>query len=250
MNQCDYDEFSAIHDTVAGLFGKAPDGAQKALFFRLLAQHSLAEVRAGFEAHLRDPQRGRFAPLPADILAQIQGAAAADGRPEVDEAWAIAIRAADEADTVVWTREMCQAWGACRLVFEGGDQIGARMAFKSAYTRLVAAARAARDPVHWEASLGSDPGRRDDALRIGVDAGRLPVAMLPAPATKAVGLLEMERAHGCPDHVRARLQELRQAIAERALQFTDEGRDAAARRRTERLKEAARAAVDRFGVGA
>src|SRR4051812_28762863 len=77
MREADFDEFSAMLEDVVGLYPKgAVTGGQKAMFFRALAAHPIAEVRAGFDAHVKDPQRGRFVPLPADILAQIEGLAA------------------------------------------------------------------------------------------------------------------------------------------------------------------------------
>ena len=38
-----------------------------------------------------------------------------DGRPGADEAWAIALGALDEADTVVWTDEMAEAFAIARV---------------------------------------------------------------------------------------------------------------------------------------
>jgi len=106
----------------------------------------------------------------------------ADGRPGADEAWAQSIRAEDEADTVVWTDDMRQAFSMARPLLELGDKVGARMAFRDAYERIVAEARQLGSPVRWEASLGWDTERRRDVLTKAVTSGLL-------PASHAAGLL-------------------------------------------------------------
>lgn len=211
MNADDFGGFSALYDEVMGLYGKAVTATQKAMFFRATAAHPLQDVRAAFDAHVSDTQRGRWAPLPADILAQIESAAAADGRPGAEEAWAIALQAADDARTVVWTPEIAEAWGAARIVHHGGDQVGARMTFRETYSRLVAEARKRREPAAWLPTLGSDQRMRDEALRVAIDACRLPLTALPAPAAQTVGLLELVQRRGVPEHIRAKAEALRLA---------------------------------------
>jgi hypothetical protein len=80
----------------------------------------------------------------AAILQRVQ---AADGRPGKDEAWAIAIATSDEFETVVLTDEIQLALAAAKPVLDAGDKIGARMAFISAYERLVSQAREEAKPV-------------------------------------------------------------------------------------------------------
>jgi hypothetical protein len=173
MREADFDQFGVMLDAVCGLLSRgtyAPSPANTALWFRALAEHDLEAVRAGFDGHVRDPQRGRFVPTPADVLAQIE-ALANDGRPGSEEAWAMVPIGEDQ--TVVWTTEMAEAYGACSQLLATGDRIGARMAFKEAYERLVdQAKRAGRRPV-WQASLGSDADKRKRELTAAVDAGKL-----------------------------------------------------------------------------
>lgn len=245
MRDSDAAPFVALLRDVFGLYPNAKplNDGQVAMFFRALAPHSLATVQAALDAHVRDPDRGRFPPVPADIAAQLRGAAADDGRPGADEAWAIALRAADEAETVVWTREMARAWDACRPVMALGDEVGARMAFRDAYGRLVAEARAARMPPAWAPSLGFDSDRRSLALGTAVERGLLPAAevagLLPAP----------DERRGPPSpRVRAMLLELR----DRIVAMPDaESADAAARRQTEAAKaRAAQLVADYTSQGA
>ena len=75
MRRDDFDAFSELLDGCYALLGreKALNGPAKALFFRALGTHSLEAVRAGLDAHIKDPKRGRFAPTPADVIEQIEG---------------------------------------------------------------------------------------------------------------------------------------------------------------------------------
>jgi hypothetical protein len=211
------DQFLTMYRDVMGLYGKAATATQETMVFRALAAHDLRAVRAAFDAHIRDPQRGRFAPLPADILAQIEGAAENDGRPGAEEAWAMCLPAADEARTVVWTAEMAEAWGLARVVLDAGDEVGARMTFRETYGRLIASARKMRAAPQWSATLGHDEAMRADALRDAVSTGRLPLTALPAPSGPVAGLIELvQRPRGVPEHVKAKVQALR--FAETPLQ--------------------------------
>lgn len=240
MRESDAAPFVAMLRDVFGLYPNAKplNDGQVAMFFRALAPHSLATVQAALDAHVRDPDRGRFPPVPADIAAQLRGAAADDGRPGADEAWSIALRAADEADTAVWTHEMAQSWEVCRPVMALGDEVGARMAFRETYQRLVADARAIRKAPAWMPSLGFDPERRALALNAAVERGLLPAAdvagLLPAP----------EERRGTPSpRVRAMLTELRDRIASTV---DAESADLAAKRKTEQAKLRAAQMVDEY----
>ena len=74
MREPDFDPFVSMLDDVAALLnhGKPLTAGYKSMFFRAVAKHPLDVVRNGFDAHVKDPQRGRFMPVPADILAQIE----------------------------------------------------------------------------------------------------------------------------------------------------------------------------------
>jgi len=210
MREADYPEFSQMLDAVCALLSRGnytPSATNSALWFRSLADHSLHTVRSAFDAHVKDPQRGRFVPTPADIIAQISGAAADDGRPGAEEAWAVALSASDEARTVVWTQEASLAWGICRPVLEAGDKVGARMAFKEAYARLVDASRCRHEPAEWSVSIGFDAQQRDAAIEQAQVAGLLkgvPVVALPAPE----GFAPLLRNDQMPAGVREKLRTL------------------------------------------
>lgn len=135
-----------------------------------LADYPQDHIRAALQACRRE-LTGKL--TLAAILQRVQ---AYDGRPEPNEAWALALAASDESDSVVLNEEIQLALGAARAVLEAGDKIGARMAFLSAYQRFVDAARREAKPVKWELSMGHDPQRRIAAVE---EAGRL--GRLPAP---------------------------------------------------------------------
>lgn len=119
----------------------------------------------------------------AAILERIE-----DGHPAPNEAWGIAIRAADEGATVVWTGQTRDGWAAAYPLVLAGDKIAARQAFLEVYTRLVKEARAAGELGSHHVSLGSDVSGRDSVLRQAVAAGQLAHEQvaehlaLPAPA--------------------------------------------------------------------
>jgi hypothetical protein len=213
MNQSDLTPFAeSLADMLAVLsHGRhAPDAGAVRVWFRTLQPYTLAQVLGGMDAHMRSPSTGRTLPIPSDIVAQIVGAATKDGRPDGDEAWAIALQARSEAATVVWTDEMAQAWSIARTVMDVGDDVGARMAFREAYARLVAEARRQGTPASWQASLGFDEPSRAAAIVAAVEAGRLPrvdLLALPAPCD--------DRSGGIAPAVLAKLQAIGSEIRNR-----------------------------------
>ncbi|AMG44704.1 hypothetical protein AL520_09170 [Achromobacter xylosoxidans] len=177
---------SAFADLLAGVFDAynrvAPQPAAQMLWLRMLEPYEFAAVSAAFSQYVTN--EAKYPPTPAQILALL-GHGTGDNRPSADEAWATALLSRDEAETVVWTQETAQAFASCRSVLDLGDEVGARMAFKGAYDRLVARARNERRPVVWQASLGWDADRRERALTAAGNAGLLPAphvaALLPPP---------------------------------------------------------------------
>ena len=136
----------------------------------------------------------------ADVMDHL---AAADGRPKADEAWANALGAHDEAETVVWTHEAAQAFEVARALLDINDKTGARMAFRDAYERLCRQAREAGEQVQWIASLGWDADRRTAVLTAAVEAGKLDAhyargLLPPPPATKqmAGAVLQLVASQG------------------------------------------------------
>jgi hypothetical protein len=134
----------------------------------------------------------RFFPTVADILSRIE-----DGRPGSDEAWAMLPKS--EADSVVWTAEMREAYGIVRGLI-GDDQVAARMAFKEAYTRRVQEAREKNIAPVWEPSLGHDKRTHAAVLNRALEKGLLPAsqvrALLPEPQPTNLVLIEGDKDEG------------------------------------------------------
>ena len=243
MVDADLAEFTELLDTTMAVVSGGrykPDGKQVGLWFALLRPYPLHAVTAALHAHLTTPLTGRTLPIPADVIAQLQAMTNDDGRPAVEEAWAIALLTRDEGRTVVWTEEIASAWGVARVVMP--DEVGARMAFKDAYARLVGDARRAGRPVRWTATLGHDTTERTAALKAAAELGRRvqmagadDLAQLPAPR-QAVALLTGP-ASGVPEHARQALQALRDRLT--APRPYVPGPDVEGRRRTAELRDAA-----------
>ena len=236
MRKDDLPEFAQMLDDCYSLLGKGaqPSATAKALFFRALGAHSIEAVRAGFDAHVKDPQRGRFAPTPADVIAQIEGLVADDGRPGAEEAWAMCCNAADESETVVWSGEMSQAYALAMPLMQECDNVGARMAFKEAYSRLVDSARRERKPVAWSVSLGHDQSKRHAVLLNAETRGLLPhgEALKLAPPsgdlnTTATLLLENSMKTSDPQTIKERVAALKAMLIRPQVEsFNDERRRA------------------------
>lgn len=170
MRNSDLPEFAKLlTDFLMGYGKPAPDSATTAFWFRQLSAFSPATIGKAFAAY--QVERPDFAPAPNGIVARCK---LMDGRPDENEAWAMALASRDERETVTWTTEMQEAFGLCKGVLDGGDEIGARMAFKDAYTRLVTAARAGNVPVKWSVSEGWDKERKELVIARAIAAGALP----------------------------------------------------------------------------
>lgn len=206
MNAADQPQFMQLLTETLAAYGKPlPEAAMVRAWLSNMAPFSFRVVVAAFEGYRAD--NGEFAPVPAGIAKRCL---LLDGRPGVEEAWAIALSGQDEADTVVWTAECAEAFALARPILALGDEVGARMAFKEAYARLVAAARAERRPAAWSASVGWDGLRRDAALSRAVVAG-----LLPAPAD-ALLLGAPAGDEPQPDAAREQLAKVKQLLADGA----------------------------------
>ena len=67
-------EFDAALSDVFEIYSKALSERQCEMWFRLLRGSSLQSIKDALDAHVKDQVRGRFCPMPADILAQIERA--------------------------------------------------------------------------------------------------------------------------------------------------------------------------------
>ncbi|WP_186043008.1 hypothetical protein [Burkholderia gladioli] len=223
-----------------------PTPAVLGVFWAQLEAYPLDAVLRALSRHVATSE---FAPTPASILKHLPKAS--DGRPGPDEAWAIAIRSADERETVVWTQEIAEAWTIARPVFDG-DEIGARMAFKDAYTRICDRNRQLGVAPQWSVSQGFDAEKRIAAVTQAVQAGRLALPQAKA----AVPLLAGESDPAPTVDVEANLARLKQLVAgigsaraRSSAEKSERAREAAAGL-AEAKRETARRVADYEGVRA
>lgn len=119
----------------------------------------------------------------AAILERIK---ACDGRPTANEAWAIALRGFDESQTIITNEEISEGMRAARPILDAGDEVGARMAFRDAYERVVSEHRDAGIAPGWYPSLGTDVGSREAEITEASERGLIDkVRYLPFLGNKA-----------------------------------------------------------------
>lgn len=154
-----------------------------------------------------------------------------------NEAWARALNSTDEQETVVWTPEIARAFGVAKTVLDGGDQVGARMAFLAAYEREVESAKAQGRQPEWQVSLGHDPQRREIVLNDAVSSGQLlapQVAHLLPPPAKPV----TEEGKRQRKQVVSQLRDLINQRGDKQAQQRREAREREEARRRELLEQA------------
>jgi hypothetical protein len=255
VNHPDRGEFATALAGLMDLYARPLSPASITLWWGAFAPYPLPAVKAAFSRYVQDPDQGRYPPTPAAVLGCLPSTGPA--RLSADEAWALALGTFDEAATVCATDEMLEAVAVAAPVWAGGDKIGARMAFKGAYERIVAQRRAAGTPPRWSLSLGWDAEQRAQVAQEALRLARLPLeqvqAYLPAPpaagpAAAVAGLLTgkvVDFPAPTEAPARQRLAALRAVIAGAARPSPD--RDPAAERQdfAQRQREAT-AALERL----
>lgn len=122
--------------------------------------------------------------LPEFLRLCRQPPAVPGGHPTAHEAWGLVLASVDESDTVVWTEQIAEAAGISQPILDAGDEVGARLAFRDAYERIL---RERPDAPRWFPSLGSDVARRASALDRAVRSGLMTeshaAGLLPPPAS-------------------------------------------------------------------
>jgi hypothetical protein len=198
MRNTDLPEFTRLlGDFLMGYGKPRPDAETIAFWFKSLAPFSPATIGQAFTAYAQE--RPDFAPTPNGIAARCR---LMDGRPDENEAWAVALSGRDERDSVLWTAEIQEAFALCRPVLDTGDEVGARMAFKDAYTRLVQVARINGKPASWSVSEGWDAERRQLVVARAVQAG-----LLAAPPAHLALAYEGDATSGRPEGLQKLLEE-------------------------------------------
>lgn len=149
------------------------------MYFEILKKYNIEKIK---KACSLLASRNKFMPKPAEIIELIE----VDKTISADEAWALALQASDENNTVVWSSIAMNAWfNAALPIFEMGDKIGARRAFIDAYDRLMNLAVMNNQPIEMVISQGFDKEKRKDpiekALKMGLITEQQANHYLPKP---------------------------------------------------------------------
>jgi hypothetical protein len=161
------DDFLAVIGGLLELYGQQASTTKVNIYWSTLGQYPINSLKAAANAWVRKSQ---FMPKPADLIKLMGGAS---NHLSPDEAWAIAILASDETNTIVWTGEMAKAWAQAEIVYRHGDKIGARRTFIDTYERLVDESMMYGRASEVFVSLGRDKEKRTDAINHAVFTGLL-----------------------------------------------------------------------------
>ena len=161
------DEFLAVIGGLLELYGQQASTTKVNIYWSTLGQYPIDSLRRAANTWVR---KSEFMPKPADLINLMGGP---NNHLSPDEAWAIAILASDETNTLVWTNEIAKAWAQAEIVYRNGDKIGARRTFIEAYERLVNESMMNGKSVEVFVSPGSDKLKRTDAINHAVFTGLL-----------------------------------------------------------------------------
>lgn len=231
MKNTDRPRFLEALTGCAAIYRVELKNPQIAMYWEILKDYDVDAVMSAITRHLKT---AKFFPAPAELLEYIPEASA-NQHIGADEAWAIVIESFDEESTVVMTQQIAEARGIALPIYQSGDDVGARVAFRDAYNRIVKTAPAPS----WFVSEGFDKARKADAVANAIQLGRLPAGTdqkyrLEAPKTTVAGLIEdASKRDNSVDPVLAigRIRSILDSL---------EGDDGIARRQAEREKAEAK----------
>ena len=73
MTSTDFEAFSALLADVMAFYRRDAGAFALEVWWQACRSYSMPSLRAAFSAHARDPERGSFAPMPADIVRHLEG---------------------------------------------------------------------------------------------------------------------------------------------------------------------------------
>jgi hypothetical protein len=165
MQQSEMEKLLSALGATAEIMGTEMQPANLMIMADDLSEYSLNDILIALRRCRRE-MSGKL--TLAAIIDRIQSS---DGMLGADEAWALVSK--PETETFVMTDEMAKAMGVARPVLNDGDKVGARMAFKDAYTRLVQEARENHIKPHWFVSLGHDKEGRAQPIAEAIRTGKI-----------------------------------------------------------------------------
>lgn len=207
----DIDRIVEAVTATAEVMGQQMTATAIALIAEDLSEYPIADVDKALRRVRRECQRFSL----AAVIERLP-----NGWPGPEEAWASFPKS--EEDTGVVTQEALRAWGIAEQLWEHGDKVGARMAFKEAYQEAVAQADM-RTP-QWQVSLGWDVKKREEPIKRAIEQGLISYErvqhILPAPEDcgPIAGLLT-GKVSSMPvtEDTKRRLTELRKMLADSQL---------------------------------
>jgi len=151
MQALDAKKFENLLLRAGRFYQRGIDAALLEDYWEILEGYDFAAVEKAFFSHFSE---SKFFPTPADIIGNMP--TDSSRHPAENEAWGIALLALDDNRSVIYTEQIAVSIAAARHLFNAGDLIAARMAFKDAYRRNV---QVAPNPV-WLFSQGYDRTER------------------------------------------------------------------------------------------
>jgi hypothetical protein len=148
---------------VCEITGTSLSEAAQALVVKSLCAYPAPMV---LQALTRCAQECKFKLTLADVISRLD-----DGRLGAETAWSLFPKSEDVAGLV--TEEMSRAWGAAAPLYEAGDHVAARMAFKESYEAEVRRARAEGAPPLWRVSPGFNRASTESVAIDGYKRGLL-----------------------------------------------------------------------------
>jgi hypothetical protein len=189
MNSNDFNKFSELwsdtHEIMAG--GKVFSSRNMTMIFEDFEDYSFDVISKALKLHRK---QNKFAPTSADIIEIISNYSKSK-HIGAEEAWSIALQSFDERLPIVLTKEILSAKAAVQGIYDSGDSIGARMAFKEAYNRILLTA----NEVKWFVTQGDDKSLTESCVKQAIAMGRLPIGTeeryrLEAPTITYQALIE------------------------------------------------------------
>lgn len=175
MNDNDKKRFFEFMVGCAAIYDRELKSEQVHIFFNVLSSYDFLEIEKSFTHHIKT---SKFFPTPAEIINNIPKSIANE-HIGAEEAWSIAIKSLDEQITVICTNEILSAMDIAKDIYHSGDKVGARMAFREAYNRIILKS----DKPSWFVSLGSLKHLREQeiikALNMGLISHSQAENMLP-----------------------------------------------------------------------
>jgi hypothetical protein len=156
-----------------------------------LSHYEAQQVAVALRRCLKEV-RGRL--TLADILQRIP-----DGRPGADEAYALLPW--DEADSALLNTEIAEAMAIAKPLYDAGDKVGARLAFREAYNARVLEARELGAGPKWFPSFGTDAAGRH---AVEAQAKRLKLELPEGLATQAIAQEDAKRMLASAEEAAAR----------------------------------------------